>query len=84
MEEVSAIDNKQGLSSERIQELEKVQILNHRYLEDWHFTERESPAFREDAYAPRYDRQLHDYYFYRDNYVHISMKFEFFSAPKNR
>jgi hypothetical protein len=64
---------------ESIQKLENERILSHQMLKEWKFMERDvSPSA--DEYRERCELPLNNYYFSRNEQVHIWLKFEFFSA----
>lgn len=74
---LAEIKNRKNLASERIQQLESDRILKHKKLEGWRFMERDtSPSA--DAYREIVELPLHNYYFSRDEQVHIWLKIEFF------
>ena len=74
---LAEIKNRKNLSSERIQQIESDRILKHKKLEGWRFMERDtSPSA--DAYREIVELPLHNYYFSRDEQVHIWLKIEFF------
>jgi len=82
LNEVVALEetmSNKDLTSDRVEQLENDKILKNEKLNGWRLAERNtSPSA--DEYLERCERPLHDYYFSRDDQVHIWLKFEFFGA----
>ena len=71
--------NKKSFSLESLEKLENDKILKHAELNGWQFMSRDtSPSA--DEYRERVELPLRNYYFQRNDQVHIWLKFEFFEA----
>jgi hypothetical protein len=71
------ISNKKKLTSENIIQMESDRIIKHKKLEGWQFMERDILPCA-DEYIEKVERPLHNYYFVRDDKVHVWLEIEFF------
>jgi hypothetical protein len=78
--ELKEMQYKKNLKGEDIEKLEKDKIINHDYLKEWKFKERDiSPSM--DKYREIIESTLQNYHFTsKDDYVYIRIKFELFQA----